>query len=64
VLGGSGHITGNVMFQAGGALGAQCNGTKSYSGLSVEGAATFQAGSKVELTGVFLPGITYPILTS
>jgi outer membrane autotransporter protein len=64
VLAGSGSITGNVVFQAGGALGAQGNGTTSYSGLSVNGAATFQAGSKVELTGVFLPGISYTILTT
>jgi outer membrane autotransporter protein len=64
VLGGSGTITGNVLFQAGGALGAQGNGTTAYSGLSVNGTATFQAGSKVELTGVFLPGISYTLLTT
>jgi outer membrane autotransporter protein len=64
VLGGSGTITGNVVFQSGGALGAQGNGTTSYSGLTINGTAAFQAGSKVELTGVFLPGIAYTLLTT
>ncbi len=71
VLGGNGTVNGNVTFQAGGALGAQGNGTAgatSYTGLTAT-SATFQAGSKVEVTGgAFLPGGgtqgTYTVLTT
>jgi outer membrane autotransporter protein len=64
VLGGNGTVNGNVTFQSGGALGAQGNGTTSNSPLTVNGTATFQAGSKVELTGVFLPGKQYTLLST
>ena len=64
VFGGSGTVNGNLTVQSGGALGAQGNGTTSYTGLTVAGAANLQAGSKVELTGVFLPGKQYTLLTT
>ena len=64
VLAGAGKVTGNVTFQSGGALGAQGNGTTSYSPLSVSGTTNFLSGSKIELTGVFLPGKSYTLLSS
>ena len=64
VFGGSGTVNGNLTVQSGGAFGAQGNGTTSYTGLTVAGAANLQAGSKVELTGVFLPGKQYTLLTT
>jgi outer membrane autotransporter protein len=62
VLGGNGTINSNVTFQSGGALGIQGNGaagSAGYTGLTAQ-TATFNAGSKVEVTGgAFLPGGTF-----
>jgi|GEM_PF-1608370 len=64
VFGGSGTVTGDVTIKSGGAFGAKGNGTTSYQGLTVSGTTDFKAGSKVQLTGVFLPGTTYTLLNS
>ncbi|WP_127078970.1 autotransporter domain-containing protein [Rhodomicrobium lacus] len=64
VFGGSGTVTGDVTIKSGGAFGAKGSGTTSYQGLTVNGTTDFKAGSKVQLTGVFLPGTTYTLLNS
>ena len=64
ILSGNGTINGNLTVSNGGALGAQGNGTTSYSPLTVNGTTSFAAGSKVVLTGVFLPGTQYTLLST
>lgn len=64
VFGGSGTVNGNVAYQKSGALGANGNGSTSYTPLTVNGTVDFAKGSKVDLTGVFLPGTTYTLVTS
>jgi uncharacterized protein with beta-barrel porin domain len=63
VLGGSGAINGNVTFQSGSALGVQGNGTAASAPLTVSGTTALQAGSQVQLTGLFLPGVKYTLIT-
>ena len=60
VLGGAGTITGNLVVQSGGELGVAATGGT----LTVNGTAALQAGSKIELSGMFLPGKTYNVLTA
>jgi subtilase-type serine protease len=56
VFGGSGSVSGNLTVASGGAFGAQGSGAAPYTALSVTGTSDFKSGSKVQLTGVFLPG--------
>ncbi len=63
VLAGNGTITGNVTVQSGGELGVT-NNAGTVTELTVNGTTALQAGSKIALTGIFLPGKTYNVLTS
>lgn len=64
VLAGSGKITGNVVFQSGGALAVTGNGNGVVATPTVSGAVTFQSGSQVQVGGMVLPGTAYTILNT
>lgn len=64
VLSGTGTITGTLTIQSGGAFAAQGNGTAASTPLRVVGAANLQAGSRVVLTGGFLPGTPYTLIST
>ena len=64
VLSGTGTITGALTIQSGGAFAAQGNGTTSFTPLRVIGSASLQAGSSVALTGMFLPGTSYTLIST
>ena len=64
VISGTGTITGGLTIQSGGAFAAQGTGSTAFTPLHVVGAASLQAGSSVQLTGVFLPGTPYTLIST
>lgn len=64
VISGTGTITGALTIQSGGAFAAQGSGGAAFTPLHVVGAANLQAGSSVVLSGVFLPGTPYTLIST
>lgn len=63
ILGGTGTINGAVIIGSGGTLTATGTGSSTFTPLTVNGAVTMQAGSAIQLNGMFLPGTTKLIVT-
>jgi uncharacterized protein with beta-barrel porin domain/membrane-associated phospholipid phosphatase len=63
VLSGSGQINGNLVFQSGSALATQGTGTQATAPLTVNGTTALQAGSKVQVGGLVLPGLSYKLIS-